>query len=181
MEEQIIRETIREILFKEFLPDKNIESKIDEFGRLSDKIDRVKNELERLNSEYRMMEKELRPVLEELEKFDLKSIRTKNYLLSIKRMGYNRENYKYKEVFEKSLTKVNKQTQRVLKELLQQTKTITKVVSSIGVQPIGENIFKGILNKLRTMVRRLLPSVKKVRTDLDELEKISLKIIGNRS
>jgi len=73
MEEKIIRETLREVLLKELVPYRKLMYKIDEFGKLSDKIDTVMNELEQLNSEYRMLEKELRPVLEELQLIDQKS------------------------------------------------------------------------------------------------------------
>jgi len=70
----------KEINLWEFRLETDIQIKIDEFGKLSDKIDRVKNELETLSERYRGIEDEIRPVLEELNKMGTKSLRTKSYL-----------------------------------------------------------------------------------------------------
>jgi hypothetical protein len=48
----------------EFRFENDIESKIDEFGILSDKIDKVKKELNELSNRYKEIEGELRPILE---------------------------------------------------------------------------------------------------------------------
>ena len=111
----------------EFRFENEIESKIDEFGILSDKIDKVKMELSELSNRYKEIEGELRPTLEQLTIQNQKSIQTKRYLVTLKRMGYNRENFKYKESFEKSLTKVNQQTKKALEDILQSTKTVSRV------------------------------------------------------
>jgi len=103
----------------EFRFERDIESKIDEFGILSDKIDKVKMELSELSNRYKEIEGELRPILEQLNIQNQKSIQTKRYLVTLKRMGYNRDNFKYKESFEKSLTKVNQQTRKILEDILQ--------------------------------------------------------------
>ena len=102
-----LKELIREVLLNEFQRNKEIESKINEFGELSDEMDRVKNHLEGLKKRYSQLEEELRPVLEHLHQFNQKSVQTERFLVSIKRMGYEKVNYRYKEVFEESLEKVN--------------------------------------------------------------------------
>ena len=51
----------------EFRFENDIESKIDEFGILSDKIDKVKMELSELSNRYKEIEGELRPTLEQLQ------------------------------------------------------------------------------------------------------------------
>ena len=51
----------------EFKFENDIESKIDEFGILSDKIDKVKKELSELSNRYKEIEGELRPTLEQLQ------------------------------------------------------------------------------------------------------------------
>jgi len=63
----------KEINLWEFRLETDIQIKIDEFGKLSDKIDRVKSELETLSERYRGIEDEIRPVLEELNKMGTKS------------------------------------------------------------------------------------------------------------
>ena len=105
----------------EYKIETSIDKKIDEFGKISDEIDKVKSILDRLTKKYRVIEKELRPVLEQLHQQNQKSLLTKKYLVTLKRMGYSRDNFKYKESFEKSLTKVNQQTRRVLEDILQST------------------------------------------------------------
>ena len=115
----------------EFRFENDIESQIDEFGILSDKIDKVKMELSELSNRYKEIEGELRPTLEQLQIQNQKSIQTKKYLVTLKRMGYNRDNFKYKESFEKSLTKVNQQTKKVLeKEGLLVRETVTEELTA---------------------------------------------------
>ena len=122
------------------------------------------------------LEDELRPLLEELNRYNQKSIQTEKYLVSIKRFGYEKENMKYKEVFEQSLTKVNKNTKKLLEDLLQSTKTISQVVTSIGVQKIGEGFFSDFVNKIKTLLNKLTSSVKRSSTDMDDLILISKKL-----
>lgn len=176
-----LRNIIREEIIQEFKMDKSIQSKVNEFGELSDEIDRVKSHLEGLKKEYKELETQLRPVLEELNEFEQKSIETQKYLVRIKRMGYERESYKYKDVFETSLTKVNRQTRKLLKDLLEDTKSITNVVSSIGVQPIGEgNFLTDLFRKLKKLIRGLVPSIRKTTNKVDDLQSITQKIVGRR-
>ncbi len=168
-----LKELIREILLTEFQRDKEIETKINEFGELSDEIDRVKNQLEGLRKRYSQLEGELRPILEHLYQYNQKSVQTEKYLVSIKRMGYEKTNYRYKEVFEESLEKVNKNTKRLLENLLESTKTLSKVVSSIGVQPINENLWKNLLGKIKKVFQRIIPQIKSNQSDMDTLQRVS--------
>jgi hypothetical protein len=73
-------------------------------------------------------------------------------------MGYDGENLKYKEWFEESLTKVNQKTKKILEGILQSIKTISSVVSSIGVQEIEENglgdFMEGIGERIQTLLLR---------------------------
>lgn len=157
-----LKELIREILLTEFQRDKEIDSKINEFGELSDEIDRVKNQLEG----------ELRLILEHLYQYNQKSVQTEKYLVFIKRMGYEKINNRYKEVFEESLEKVNKNTKRLLENLLESTKTLSKVIS-IGVQPINENLWKNLFGKIKRVFQRIIPQIKSTQSDRDTLLKIS--------
>ena len=126
-----LMDIIREEILNEFQLDKSILEKVDEFGELSDEMDKVKKQLDEMKKKYEGLEDELRPLLEELNRYNQKSIQTEKFLVSIKRFGYEKENMKYKEVFEQSLTKVNKNTKKLLEDLLQSTKTISQVVTSI--------------------------------------------------
>ena len=172
-----LKELIREVLLTEFQRNKEIESKINEFGELSDEMDRVKNHLEGLKKRYSQLEGELRPMLEHLHQFNQKSVQTERFLVSIKRMGYEKVNYKYKEVFEESLEKVNTNTRRLLENLLESSKTLSKVVSSIGVQPLNENLLTKLLDRVKKMFSGLISRIKNTGKDLDELQRISKQLI----
>ncbi len=161
----------------EYKIETSIDKKIDEFGKISDEIDKVKSILDRLTKKYRVIEKELRPVLEQLHQQNQKSLLTKKYLVTLKRMGYSRDNFKYKESFEKSLTKVNQQTRRVLEDILQSTKTITTVVSSIGVQRIDEISLKSMLQKVFSSFKRFVSPLKRNTKNIDGLNSILKKMV----
>jgi uncharacterized protein YoxC len=171
-----LMDIIREEILNEFQLDKSILEKVDEFGELSDEMDKVKKQLDEMKKKYEGLEDELRPLLEELNRYNQKSIQTEKYLVSIKRFGYEKENMKYKEVFEQSLTKVNNNTKKLLEDLLQSTKTISQVVTSIGVQKIGEGFFTDFVNKIKTLLNKLTNSVKRSLTDMDDLILISKKL-----
>ncbi len=156
---------------------RDIETKIDDFGKLSDEIDKVKIELSNLMNQYKEVEEELRPILEQLNIQNKKSIQTKNYLVLLKKIGYHRENYKYKESFEKSLTKVNTQTRKILEEILQSTKTVTRVVSSISVKRLDEISFKSILKKLMSPFKKLFSRLKMNTKRIDYLNNVLKRMI----
>ena len=162
----------------EFRFENDIESKIDEFGILSDKIDKVKMELSELSNRYKEIEGELRPTLEQLTIQNQKSIQPKKYLVTLKRMGYNRENFKYKESFEESLTKVNQQTQKVLEDILFSTKTVSRVVSTIGVQRMDEISLKSMLKKLVSPFKKLFSRLKLNNKSMDDLNGVLKRMIG---
>ena len=67
----------------EFTFENDIESKIDEFGVLSDRIDVVKMELSQLSKRYKEIEEEVRPLLEQLQLQNKKSIQTKMFVNSV--------------------------------------------------------------------------------------------------
>ena len=162
----------------EFKFERDIESKIDEFGILSDKIDRVKKELSELSNRYKEIEGELRPTLEQLTIQNQKSIQTKRYLVTLKRMGYNRDNFKYKESFEESLTKVNQQTRKVLEDILLSTKTVSRVVSTIGVQRMDEISLKSMLKKLVSPFKKLFNRLKNTNKSIDGLNGVLKRMVG---
>ena len=162
----------------EFRFENDLESKIDEFGILSDKIDKVKMELSELSNRYKEIEGELRPTLEQLTIQNKKSIQTKRYLVTLKRMGYNRDNFKYKESFVESLTKVNKQTKKVLEDILLSTKTVSRVVSTIGVQRMDEISLKSMLMKLVSPFKKLFSRLRNTNKNIDGLNGLLKRMVG---
>ena len=172
-----LKSLIREVILQEFQLDKSIEKKIDEFGELSDQMDEIKHQLSKLKKRYGELEGELRPVLEEIQHHQQKSLQTERYLVTIKRRGYSREYYKYKESFEESLTKVNDQTRRLLQELLKSTKTTSRVLSSVGVQPVEENILRRVMSKIKGVFSRVLSSFRTSGKEMNTLLSLSKKMV----
>lgn len=172
-----LKSLIREVIIQEFQLDQSIEKKIDEFGELSDQMDEIKHQLSKLKKRYGELEGELRPVLEGIQHHQQKSLQTERYLVTIKRRGYSRESYKYKESFEKSLTKVNEQTKRLLKELLESTKTTSRILSSVGVQPVEENILRRVMSKIRGVFSRVLRSFRTSDKEMNTLLSLSKKMV----
>ena len=94
-----------------------------------------------------------------------------------KRMGYNRDNFKYKESFEKSLIKVNQQTKKVLEDILQSTKTVSRVVSTTGVQRMDEISIKSMLKKLVSPFKKLSGRLKMNTKRIDDLNGILKRMV----
>ena len=157
---------------------KDLETKITTFGKLSDQIDLLKSQLNELKSKYSTIEDELRPILNELQNTENKHLKTKDYLITIKRMGFDRTNVKYKTAFEKSLTKVNSQTRIVLQKILEETKSTSRVVSSIGVSKLRESTLGQIIKKMMSSFKKFINPLRKTNRSLDDLTKLSKMIIN---
>ena len=157
---------------------KDLETKINQFGELSDQIDLLKSQLNELKSKYSTIEDELRPILNELQNTENKHLRTKDFLITIKRMGFDRTNVKYKTAFTQSLTKVNKQTRIVLEKILEETKSTSRVVSSIGVSKLRESTIGQIIKKMMSSFKKFINPLRKTNKSLDDLNKL-LKVITN--
>ena len=83
--------------------------------------------------------------------------------MKIIRRGYERENYSYKEGFLNGLNKVNENTKKILQQILEETKKLTKINPSFSVKPIGEGVgdkLKVWYNKFKMMVRKLTKNFK---------------------
>ena len=93
-------------------------------------------------------------------------------------MGYNRDNFKYKESFVESLTKVNKQTKKVLEDILLSTKTVSRVVSTIGVQRMDEISIKSMLKKLVSPFKKLFSRLKLNNKSMDDLNGVLKKMVS---
>ena len=176
MKRVLLKNMIKESVLNEFRLEKDVRQKIDEFGQLSEKIGELKDTLNRFKKRYKGLEDELRPLLSDIEDLQVQSMKTNKYLVQIKRKGYERENYKYKQVFQESLTKVNSHTRKILEEMLQSTKTVSKIASKLDVQKIDEISFKDIIRKVKSMFSSLSRKVKKGEKHLKKFNRFLQKI-----
>jgi len=126
---------LKELISEKVVVDTKIQSEIDELGILSQQIEKIKKQLQPLQKRYGEVVEEIIPIIDELDKGTLQ---TNNFVMKIIRRGYERENVSYKEGFLNGLNKVNENTKRILQQILEETKKLTKINPSFSVKPIGE-------------------------------------------
>ena len=151
---------LKELISEKVVVDSKIQSEIDELGILSQQIEKIKKQLQPLQKRYGEVVEEIIPVIDKLDK---ETLTTNNFVMKIIRRGYERENYSYKEGFLNGLNKVNENTKRILKEILEETKKLTKINPSFSVKPIGEGVgdkLKVWYNRFKMMVRKLTKNFK---------------------
>ena len=126
---------LKELLSEKVVVDSKIKSEIDELGQLTDKIEKLKKQLQPLQKRYGEVVEEIIPIIDKLDK---ETLQTNNFIMKIIRRGYERENVSYKEGFLNGLNKVNENTKKILQQILEETKKLTKINPSFSVKPIGE-------------------------------------------
>ena len=152
--------------------EKEIQKEIDELGTLSKQIEKLKNQLQPLQKKYGELMGEIIPVVEDLED---ETILTDKYVLQILKKGYTRETFQYKEGFLTSLDKVNENTKKILKTILEQTKKMTKINPNIKVRPlegVGDTIKKWVSN-FKSVIRKLTRNFKGIKDGNKGLRKLT--------
>jgi hypothetical protein len=131
------------------IEDKDLQSQIKEFATLSDQIDSISNELKKLENRYKELEGVIRPVLEQLDETQDKALEIEDILVTIKKVGYDRTSYAYKEAFEWLKDRVNPTMKKIVEEAVERTKKTARIPSAIGVQKknISENKIIDALKK----------------------------------
>ena len=126
---------LKELISEKIVVDSKIQSEIDELGTLTQQIEKIKKQLKPLQKRYGEVVEEIIPIIDKLDK---ETLQTNNFIMKIIRRGYERENFSYKEGFLNGLNKVNENTKRILQQILEETKKLTKINPSFSVKPIGE-------------------------------------------
>jgi methyl-accepting chemotaxis protein len=119
--------------------DETLKEQVREFARLSDQIDEISNTLKKLKNRYEELNDVLLPLLEEMEETKEKALEVEDILVTIKRKGYSRMSYAYKEAFEYLFKGVNAQMKKIAQEALDKTAKTSQIASSIAVQKKGIN------------------------------------------
>jgi hypothetical protein len=158
-------------LIKEEVLDKQIKNSIDEMGELSKQINSLKDQLKPLQKKFGNLVDIVLPVVDEMGKENLK---TKRYVFKIIRKGYEKRSFSYKEGFLNSLEKVNSNTRRILKEILEETKKMVNVKPSFQIQPIEgiTGTLKGWMKKLISKMKKLIPTLKQMKQGNNELKNL---------
>jgi len=168
----IIREECERLfLIEKEVTDPDLQKTIREFAQISDQIDRITNELKQLKQEYSILEDILRPILESLQDTKDKALEIDDILITIKKAGYERTSFAYKEAFDWLHERVNPAMRKIVQEALDKTKKTSKIASNIGVQykkNVNENIYTDVLNKLKTYWNSFLSTIKLNNQKLDK-------------
>jgi len=114
--------------------DPEIAMKMMEFSVLSNEIDKLKGELYDKKERYAKIEGELLPILEELERTGDRTLEVYDIIITIKKRGFDRTDYKYKEAFQWLLDRVNQAMKDIVLAAKEETKSITRIPSSLGIQ-----------------------------------------------
>lgn len=148
-----------------------IQKEIDELGDLSKQIKKLKSQLLPLQKKYNEVMKEVIPVVEELNK---ESITTSKYILQILKKGYQRQSFQYKEGFLQSLDKVNENTKMILKQILDETKKLTKIKPEIQIRQVEGvgSILRKWINKFGFMIKKLKKNFRGIKDGNKELRKL---------
>ena len=151
---------LKSLISERVVVDTKIQNEIDELGTLTQQIEKIKKQLQPLQKRYGEVVEGIIPVIDKLDK---ETLTTNNFVMKIIRRGYERENVSYKEGFLNGLNKVNENTKKILQQILEETKKLTKINPSFSVKPIGEGVgdkLKVWYNKFKMMVRKLSKNFK---------------------
>ena len=113
-------------------------AQIKEYAEISDSLDRAKAELKKIESKYEELEGVIRPILEELQETQDKALEVEDILVTIKRRGYDRTSYAYKEALEWVRDRINPAMKKIVDDSLEATKKPSYIASQIGVQKLKE-------------------------------------------
>jgi chromosome segregation ATPase len=166
---------IYQIITEKVVEDPELVAQIKEFAELSDEIDRVSAKLKLLQNKYKNLEDIIRPVLEELDETKDKALEVENILVTIKRKGFDRTSYAYKDALEWVRKKINPAMQKIVDDSLKQTEKTATIASQIGVQKLEEESkFSQFVDRLKgawkSFTQRLDALNNKLSQDIDVLK-----------
>jgi flagellar biosynthesis chaperone FliJ len=180
MNKLTLEDLLAEILQERENLSPEIIKKIDRFGELNIQMEKARAELDKIRNEYKSVESELLPILEELDEYSGRTLKTQKFLITIKKMGFTRTMYQYSKVLDEALKTVNEDTKKMLSNLLETTATVQRVATSIGVQKIGEGFFETLSQKVKGMINSLIKTIKLRSKNMDTLSKLAQRIVSGK-
>lgn len=165
------------------ITDPQLQSEIEEYAELSDKIDKLMEQLKKMEVRYKELDVKFVDMLEQLERELGNSketfIRAKNILITIKKRGGLRTSFKYKEAFDWLYARVNPQMKNLIDQTMEAHKTISQVKSSLAVQReqmVNENWLSQVYNKIKGWMMKLISKLQNTNetanASLDKLERM---------
>lgn len=155
--------------------DPELTAQIKEFAELSDEIDQLTARLKLLEKKYKGLEEVIRPVLDELDETKDKALEVENILVTIKRKGYERTSFAYKEALEWVRERINPAMRKIVDDSIEATAKTSRIASQIGVQKIEEqSVLDKIVNTLKgywsKITQKLSAANNKLSRDIDALK-----------
>jgi len=138
-----------QVITEKKVEDPELTQQIKDFAELSDEIDRTSAKLKLLQSKYKALEDVIRPVLEELDDTKEKALEVENILVTIKRKGFDRTSYAYKDALEWVKQRVNPAMRKIVDDSIEQTAKTATIASQIGVQKLEEE------SKIQSYIERI--------------------------
>jgi chromosome segregation ATPase len=155
--------------------DPELTTQIKEFAELSDEIDQLTARLKLLEKKYKGLEEVIRPVLDELDETKDKALEVENILVTIKRKGYERTSFAYKEALEWVRERINPAMRKIVDDSIEATAKTSRIASQIGVQKIEEqSVLDKIVNTLKgywsKITQKLSAANNSLSRDIDALK-----------
>ena len=155
--------------------DPELTAQIKEFAELSDEIDQLSARLKMLEKKYKGLEEVIRPVLDELDETKDKALEVENILVTIKRKGYERTSFAYKEALEWVRERINPAMRKIVDDSIEATAKTSRIASQIGVQKIEEqSVLDKIINTLKgywtKITQKLSAANNRLSRDIDALK-----------
>ena len=152
--------------------DSEIKSNINELGKLTEEIERVKKEiLKPMEDKYKDVVSTTLPILEKMGK---ETLSTKKYVFKILKKKHYRSSVSYRQLFETSLSKVNRQTKKLLNSIKDELTKMSLIQSKFSIQPIegiGDSM-KKLIKGFKMRIKKLLPLLKSIVSTNKELKKM---------
>lgn len=132
-----------------------MEEQIRKYYELSQKFKNLKAEYDALEAEFKASEEPVRQMLENLDQAEEKVLELDDIMVSIKKSGYERESFKYKDISEWLYANVNVNMKALADEMMQNNRTLTYVQSSLKLKK-KDDLFEGfVTDKIKSWFSKL--------------------------
>lgn len=149
------------------------EKQMSEFYELFRKFQEAKSEFEKIQDEFKASEEIMRTALESIDESEERMFKLKDIIVRIKKKGFERTDYKYKEASEELYRRVNPAIKALITELMENSKKITYIKSSIEVKTSEEELnevalFRKAKEIFTNLISTLAKKLKLKNQDLDD-------------
>lgn len=178
---QIIKEELSRIVENETM-DGDVDAQIEEYMSLTQEIQMLEAKLRAAKSRRSFLGGLLSPFFSGVSDVKKHLHKTQKFIVEVARKGGTRSSYKYADLFELALTKVNSRTRALLERVREETASMHELEQTYKITPLGESLNESkVLSKLISYAKNAFAKIKRLifglHKDLNELEKISKQML----